>query len=135
MALVVYFVVKLVHKWWKRLVLLVVLFGISFLLRVIPIPVTLRISLGYVITAMTILFPIVWYLIRTRGQNMIWVLLSFSTFGVAVFFRSIDLKQDILPMGTHWLWHLFGGVAVHFLITYIFKDNLLNLSANSADHD
>ena len=28
----------------------------------------------------------------------------------------------IFSMGTHWLWHLFGGIAVHFLIAYIYQD-------------
>ncbi|MER3375670.1 MAG: hypothetical protein RIM83_13610 [Allomuricauda sp.] len=108
----------------------------SFLLRILPIPGPWRISLGYVITAATILFPLVWYLVRTEGRNMVFVILAFGFFGIAVFFRSIDLAQTFFPMGTHWLWHFFGGVAVHFLIAYIFKDNLLNLSANTAiKHD
>jgi len=25
-------------------------------------------------------------------------------------------------MGTHWLWHTFGGIAVFFLLYYIYKD-------------
>ncbi|WP_067034753.1 hypothetical protein [Allomuricauda sp. CP2A] len=135
-ALVIYFIFKLVRTWWQRLLLIVTLLGMSFLLRILPIPGPWRISLGYVITAATILFPLVWYLVRTEGRNMVFVILAFGFFGIAVFFRSIDLAQTFFPMGTHWLWHFFGGVAVHFLIAYIFKDNLLNLSANTAiKHD
>ena len=135
-ALVVYFIFKLVRKWWKRLLLVVLLLGTSFLLRILPLPSGWRISLGYVITAATILFPLVWYLIQTQGRNIRLVILAFVIFGVAIFFRSIDLTQTYFKMGTHWLWHFFGGVAVHFLIDYIFKDNLLNLSANTAiKHD
>ncbi|MBS9463338.1 hypothetical protein KIM67_13045 [Flagellimonas sp. 389] len=63
------------------------------------------------------------------------VFLIILVFDIAVFFRSIDLKQSVFEMGTHWLWHFFGGVAVHCLIAYIFKDNLLNLSATSDNHD
>ena len=136
LLLVVYFIFKVVNLWWQRLLLIVIIFGVSFLLRVLPIPTTLRISLGYIITALTILFPIVWYVLKTKGQNVVLVALAFIIFGVAVFFRSIDLAQTYFPMGTHWLWHFFGGVAVHFLIAFIFKDNLLNLSASSAvNHD
>ncbi len=136
LTLVVYFIFKIVRKWWQRLLCLVLIFGTSFLLRILPIPNEIRISLGYIITAFTILVPIVWYLIQTKGKNIIWVLLVFTTFGIAIYFRSIDLNQTYFPMGTHWLWHFFGGVAVHFLIAYIFKDNLLNLSANIVtDHD
>ncbi|SHG55120.1 hypothetical protein [Flagellimonas flava] len=136
LALVVYFIFKLATIWWQRLLLIILIFGASYLLRILPIPLGLRISLGYIITAGTILIPIVWYLVRTRGKNMSLVCLAFFIFGIAVFFRSIDLTQTFFPIGTHWLWHFFGGLAVHFLIAYIFKDNLLNLSANTAgNHD
>jgi hemolysin III len=135
-ALVIYFTFKLVQVWWGRALLIVLLLGASFLLRILPIPGSWRISLGYIITAITILLPLVWYLVRTQGENLVLVILSFAIFGIAIFFRSIDLTQTFFPMGTHWLWHFFGGVAVHFLIAYIFKDNLLNLSANTAiKHD
>lgn len=135
-CLVIHFIFKLVKSRWKRLFWVVVLLGGSFLFRMLPIPSGLRISLGYVITAATILVPIAWYLVRTKGRNIVFVIVSFVIFGVAIFFRSIDLHQNFFPMGTHWLWHLLGGIAVHFLIAYIFKDNLLNLSANSvSNHD
>ncbi|MDC6365276.1 MULTISPECIES: hypothetical protein [Flavobacteriaceae] len=135
MALMIYFIFKLVHKWWQRLLFVLALLGVSFLVRTLPLPQALRISIGYVITALTILFPLALYLIKTKGRGLLWVVLAFSIFGLAIFFRSIDLTQTFFPMGTHWLWHFFGGVAVHFLITYIFRDNLLNLSANIADND
>ncbi|MEC7770667.1 MAG: hypothetical protein VX798_05745 [Bacteroidota bacterium] len=135
-ALVIYFIFKLVSVWWQRIIWVIVLLGTSLLLRILPIPAGLRISLGYVITAATILIPITWYLIKTKGKNIGFVITAFFIFAIAVFFRSIDLHQNFFPMGTHWLWHLLGGIAVHFLIAYIFKDNLLNLSANSvSSHD
>lgn len=135
-TLVIYFVFKLVNKCWKRIIFIVVLLGISFLLRVLPMPSAWRITLGYAISAGTILVPILLYLKKTDWNNVYLVALSFGIFGVAIAFRIMDKLQDLLPMGTHWLWHFFGGIAVHFLIAYIFKDNLLNLSANSdIDHD
>ncbi len=134
-AVVFYFVFKLTSNWWQRVAFLLLLFGVSYLLRMLPIPSSFSISLGYIITALTMLAPLVLYLIRTNGRYLILVLLAFGIFGIAVYFRSIDLTQTLFPMGTHWLWHLFGGIAVHFMITYIFKDNLLNLSANTAAHD
>ena len=135
-ALVIYFIFKLVNSWWRRLLWITVLLSASFLLRILPLPAGWRISLGYVITAATILIPITWYLIKTKGKNISLVVTAFLIFAIAIFFRSIDLHQNFFPMGTHWLWHLLGGIAVHLLIAYIFKDNLLNLSANSeSNHD
>lgn len=136
MALMVYFIFKVISPWWQRILFIALLMGASYALRILPIPLGLRISLGYVITALTILLPLVWYLLRTKGRNLGLVILSFLIFAFAIYFRSIDLTQSVFPMGTHWLWHFLGGVAVHFLIAYIFKDNLLNLSANTANnHD
>jgi Alkaline phytoceramidase (aPHC). len=136
LALVVYFIFKLVKTWWKRVLLIFLFFGISYMMRILPMPGGLRISLGYVISAITILLPIVWYLFQTRGKNGYLVLLAFGIFALALTFRILDKSQTVFPMGTHWLWHFFGGIAVHFLMAYIFKDNLLNLSANSAfEHD
>ncbi|MCR9227301.1 MAG: ceramidase [Flavobacteriaceae bacterium] len=135
-SLVIYFIFKLVHSWGQRLLWIIVLLGASFLLRILPIPSGLRVSLGYIITAATILVPITWYLVKTKGENWGLVAIAFLIFGIAIFFRSIDIHQNFFPMGTHWLWHLLGGIAVHFLIRYIFEDNLLNLSANSvSNHD
>lgn len=131
-ALVIYFIFKVVRAWWQRLLLIFLLLGTSFMLRILPIPDGWRISLGYVITAGTILLPLVGYLLKTQGKNAVLVIMAFAIFSVAILFRSIDKRQSFFPMGTHWLWHFFGGIAVHFLIAYIFKDNLLNLSANTA---
>ena len=135
LALVIYFIFKLAQTWWSRLLLIVAILGASFLLRTLPIPSGLRISLGYVITALTILLPLGWHLYKTQWKNAGLASLAFLVFALAIYFRSIDLTQTFFPMGTHWLWHFFGGVAVHFLIAYIFKDNLLNLSANTANKD
>ncbi|MEL6485069.1 MAG: hypothetical protein AAFP96_09515, partial [Bacteroidota bacterium] len=98
--------------------------------RALPIPPQFRISIGYVITALTVLIPILIYQFKTQFKFFPYLIVAFGVFGMAVFFRTIDLNQTFLPMGTHWLWHFFGGVAVHYLIAYIFKDNLLPLTAN-----
>ena len=127
LALVIYFIFKIVNKWWHRLLFIAVIFTLSFGLRIMEIPQGLRISIGYTITALTIFVPIIWYLIKTKWKNVALIVLAFGIFALAIYFRSIDLTQEFFSMGTHWLWHFFGGIAVHFLIAYIFRDNLLNL--------
>jgi len=127
LALVIYFIFKIVNKWWHRLLFIAVIFTLSFGLRVMEIPQGLRISIGYTITALTIFVPLIWYLIKTKWKNVALIILAFGIFALAIYFRSIDLTQEFFSMGTHWLWHFFGGIAVHFLIAYIFRDNLLNL--------
>lgn len=94
----------------------------AFSLQKAPIDPHLRSLIGYATIAVVILFPFVQYMLRyARKQGRILVAALFF-FAVAIFFRTIDLKVDqkVFFMGTHWLWHSFGGIAVHFLIMYIF---------------
>ena len=77
---------------------------------------------GYPIMVFVILLPVVRYLIRTEWRGVSLVAAALAAFAVAAWFRSIDLSAPItvLPMGTHWLWHSFGAIAVHLLILYIY---------------
>jgi hypothetical protein len=49
-----------------------------------------------------------------------------ASFMIAMSFRTIDGRVliEILPMGTHWLWHSFGAAAVQFLVLYIWRSDL-----------
>ncbi|RZS99205.1 hypothetical protein [Aquimarina brevivitae] len=125
-AVVIYFITKLTPIWWKRLLAIGLILSISFAIRNLPFPKGLRISIGYVVTALTVLVPIVTYLVYTKGKNLKWVVAAFVIFGVAILFRSVDKITDLelFYMGTHWLWHLFGGLAVFCLMQYIYLDNL-----------
>ncbi len=135
MAAVFYFIFKVFRLWWKRLLALTLLFTASFGIRLLPIPSVIRISLGYVITAITVLLPIVLYLIKTRGQHKELIIAAVLSFVLAVSFRSVDKILDIefLYMGTHWLWHLFGGISVFFLMLYLYRDST-HLEKSSVIH-
>jgi len=126
MSAVFYFIFKLYRNRWSRLLAFILIFGISFAVRMLPIPAGIRISLGYVITAITVLLPIILYLIKTKGRNKELIILAFVFFAIAVSFRSADtfLVTDFLYMGTHWLWHLFGGISVFFLMLFVYRDRL-----------
>jgi len=125
LAGVIYFIIKWADTWPPRIILAVTIIGSFFGLRALPLPLNLRLSFGYLITALAIAIPIVGYLYKTKWHNASDIAYAFSIFGVAVLFRVIDKKMDLafFWMGTHWLWHLFGGLAVFFLIKYIYKDN------------
>ncbi|MFD2563709.1 ceramidase domain-containing protein [Aquimarina rubra] len=127
MSAVFYFIFKLFRVWWKSILAFIIILSISIAIRMLPIPATVRISLGYVITAITVLLPIILYLIKTNGRHKEMIVLAFLFFTIAISFRSADMfwKTDFLYMGTHWLWHLFGGISVFFLMQFVYKDNLL----------
>jgi len=125
---IVYFIGKIEKLWWKRILLFFAFLALSVFPRMIPLPNEYRISFGYVVTALTVVTPFIWYAYKTQWKNAKLILIGFLIFGIAVTFRTLDnlvVKGDlepILPMGTHWLWHTFGGVAVFFLLNYIYKD-------------
>jgi hemolysin III len=45
------------------------------------------------------------------------------SFGAAISFRISDQSLDFLAMGSHWLWHTFGAIAVFLVMQYVFMDN------------
>lgn len=128
---IVYFLGKIEKVWWKRVLLFLGILGLSIVPRLLPIPNTYRISFGYFITALTVVGPFVWYAFKTHWKNAKLILFGFLIFALAVTFRTLDnlvvkgSLDPVLPMGTHWLWHTFGGVAVFFLLHYIYKDREL----------
>ncbi len=130
LSAVIYFIFKLYEIWWKRILTIFIIFGVSFAIRMLPIPISVRISLGYVITAITVLLPITLYLIKTKGKHKELIIVAFLCFAIAVGFRSADQfwETDFLYMGTHWLWHVFGGISVFFLMLYVYKDKLKKIS-------
>lgn len=119
---IVYFIAKIREKWWERIIFFIVLLSLSFLPRLIPLPNEYRISFGYIVTAITVITPFIWYAYKTNWKNVYLILLGILIFGVAVTFRTLDNTEVLLSTGTHWLWHTFGGVAVFFLLLYIYKD-------------
>lgn len=125
LAGVIYFIFKWMDSWLQRIVLVVAMIGIYLGLRALPFPATMRLTLGYIITAGVIAIPVFGYLYKTNWRNLRYVAAAFGIFGFAVFFRFIDRRFDLdfLWMGAHWLWHLLGGLAVFFLIKYIYRDN------------
>ena len=80
----------------------------------------LHISLGYIGLAVTILLPAVLYC-RGRGWREGWFLAAaFVSFAGAITFRIAD-SAALLPMGTHFLWHLLGGLSCILLMEFIYR--------------
>ena len=96
----------------------------SLLWRSPDLPSSVKGLIGYPMLALVVLFPIFFYLARAHWKHFTWVLSSLFCFVFAISFRYIDNSDwDILPMGTHWLWHVFGALSSHLLIQYIFLSN------------
>ncbi|MBS1581838.1 MAG: ceramidase domain-containing protein [Bacteroidetes bacterium] len=121
---------------WPLLLFLVALpFVLRYLLlQVLRLPATVVMNSGYALLGLTVLLPIMAHLRRKGWHHWPWMAASAACFGLAVTFRSLDRSELLrwLPMGTHWLWHTFGGVAVHFLIGYIWRDDEARAGVRSA---
>lgn len=89
------------------------------------LPQDLHITLGYSSLAVPIVLPIAWYAIRS-AQRAGWLVVgALASFGLALVMRSLDLRVSIpfLAMGTHWLWHVLGGLSTFMLIAYVHHDH------------
>ncbi len=103
-------------------------------------PVAVAINISYSVMALFILVPAAAVLIRTRFRHGGWVLAAGVFFGLAIVSRMVDgwlvdrlragaareelALLSVLPMGTHFLWHVFGVVATHCGIAYVYRLNV-----------
>jgi hypothetical protein len=80
------------------------------------------VNLSYLSLAVVLVLPMAAVLWRSRGQHLGWVLGALAAFGQAWFFRLADNRGTIdLPMGTHWLWHIFGAICTVCVFEYFYK--------------
>ncbi len=128
LAVSIYYITKIHLTWKGRLLLVLVVFVLVFGTRMIPWERSIKTSAGYIGTALGLLLPIITYFYTTRLRNWDLIVMAFICFGFAIGFRVMDRFLYVLPMGTHWLWHVFGAFSVFFLVSYIYKDNLKPVS-------
>ena len=87
------------------------------------LPQQASVCLFYLLLAVALLFPA--FLLESKlhlGKAPL--LTSVLLFGVAVCFRAVDFAEgvkSIFPMGTHFLWHIFGALAGHSLMVFLFR--------------
>lgn len=111
---------------WPWLVLLFLApFAVRYLLMRSGLSPTIVMNSGYAAMGVMVLWPIGLHLKRNRWAHWPWMAWSAGFFAAAVTFRTLDHYEALLwmPMGTHWLWHALGAIAVHFLIGYIWWDD------------
>ncbi len=124
MAASIYFLSKLKLPRIVLIIMAIIPVIVWALLRTLTLEPNLKSAVGYSFTAIAIVLPIVVHLKKVHFKNSRYMVLAVCAFSLAIFFRSIDLiaNPSLFYMGTHWLWHFFGGIAVHFLISFIYYD-------------
>lgn len=122
LLVIIYFWSKVLKKAWQTLLVIGIFCLVKVLLfKVLPSS-NASINLSYFLNGVMLFLPILLYLIRTSFEKSLWIFISIFLFALSLFFRRIDLySTDILPMGTHWLWHVFSAAGSGFLGYYLFS--------------
>ncbi len=81
---------------------------------------TVTVSLSYAALAVVILIPLFATLARTGFRDAGFVYAGLACFALALVCRLVDPVSP-LPMGTHWLWHLFGAGCTAFVVEYYYR--------------
>lgn len=108
---------------WPQAILLFLLVGVSG--RVLGFALaterSVQISLGYLSAALSILLPLVILVRRAKWRGLGLLCGIVLAFASAVACRMLDRAgaPSPLPMGTHFLWHIFGGASVWMLMLLV----------------
>lgn len=127
-----FFWARLLQNWFLAFIvgISLALSGRAFLMALIYSGFAIErrwlIGAGYASMALAILLPIFLYegrlYIGKKVKTLIFLpILAGGSFLVALISRTYDMSSEItpyLPMGTHFLWHIFGGVSVGLLLIY-----------------
>lgn len=117
----IYFLEKILGTWYYALGVVAIALGLSVFTFTMVEDHNV-INLNYAIFGTLVLLPTLLILIKHRFFQWWWIGYALGGFGVALFFRIAD-KWGIFPMGTHFLWHLFGAVACNSMFLFIYRLN------------
>lgn len=81
----------------------------------------MAINLNYFFTGLLIFFPILFFLLRNHFKQLRPVLISVIFLSLSLVMRRIDYTAaQFIPMGSHFLWHIFSGVGAFYLAKYLY---------------
>ena len=85
---------------------------------------SVRVSLGYVVLAAVVACPALMYSVQMGGRRVGVLVGAVAAFLVALAFRLADAGfiSERPRLGTHFLWHLFGGAATYLVLEYLLRD-------------
>ncbi len=128
-SLGVLFWIRILKNWVITLGIFVVSFALRFLAYDL-LPGHTATNIAYFITGTLIFLPILIYLRKIKWLGHKWIILSVVFLIISLVFREIDKRNFFdLPMGTHFLWHLFSGFGAYFLARFLFKLRIYELKA------
>mgnify|MGYP001236532774 CR=1 FL=1 len=82
-----------------------------------------RITLNYALMGAALALPAALHCAVRYPRGWRWLAGAAASFAAALLFRQWDLSAPaFLPMGTHFLWHVFGSVAAFCICGYLVTD-------------
>jgi hypothetical protein len=117
----IYFWLKLLKNWWIVIPLLCLSIVPRFLFFR-NLPENTAINGSYAISGVFIGLPLILILFKTSWSNFSLVAVTIVLFAISLFFRETDtVTISFLPMGTHFLWHVFSGLGAYFILAYLYR--------------
>jgi hemolysin III len=136
----IYFWRELVGNWLLVMTFtLVPIMIYRFIFHLLPVPHFVSISIGYTLLASVVVVPLIPHCIHKTPEGWKMLVISLVSFGLAISCRLLDNQQIVgrpslpqffqdhfgwiedIPMGTHFLWHIFGGICCLCMFSYVFN--------------
>lgn len=104
----------------------------------VNVPRRMHIALGYSGLALMILTPALVHCAVKNWAHWRWLAGALAAFAAAIVFRTFDAAaaRAGMPMGTHFLWHTFGGMSTFCMLAYLYHaDNARRPGQNTQPDD
>ena len=121
LGLSIWFIYKLIPKWYYVTLIVLALFALRiFIMFAFKLKGSDAINVNYFFTGAIIFIPALLFVRKTKYCCLHLLILSTIMLAISLFFRYYDDFEDqFLPMGTHWLWHIFSGIGAFYLGMYL----------------
>lgn len=124
LSLAIYFWVKVLPSWWWVIPAIALAVGLRIWFR-IYLGGQEGTNASYAVSGIFLFIPTLILLYQTKLEYSYFIFISLGCFVLALVFRRTDnMEQDLLPMGTHFLWHTLTGIGAFFLAEYLYKLHL-----------
>lgn len=123
-----YLWIKVLPKWWMGIGVM----GLVFLIRRGAFEFfsgRFSINASYAIGGLAFLIPLVMLIRKTEYKFVKQIVIVVISFLLALYFRNADKDfVDIIPFGTHFLWHIFSGIGAFYLADFLYRFRLNELN-------
>jgi hemolysin III len=132
----VYFWLKILNKRWLIFIIVPLFVAFRFIIfGYFTGPKAINFS--YLVTGLMLFVPSLVYMYKTKFVYAWGLFWAVGFFVLAIIFRRIDyIGTVILPMGTHWLWHVSCAIGSFLLANYLYhvkSDSMIEADTDSQE--